>query len=119
MPRRRTGLLAGFLIAMASASVIACGGDSPLDAIPTPTTIPATRVVQPTAVAQVSPTVEIAPTAAPTAATGTQEYTVQAGDSLSAIAAQFGVTVDALIQANNITDPNTILVGQVLTIPAP
>jgi LysM repeat protein len=119
MPRRRTGLLAGFLIAMASAGVIACGGDSPLDKIPTPTTIPPTRVAQPTAVAQVSPTVEIAPTAAATAATGTQEYTVQAGDSLGAIAAKFGVTVDALIQANDIADPNIIVVGQVLKIPAP
>lgn len=44
-------------------------------------------------------------------------YTVQAGDTLSKIANQFGVTVNSLVQANNIQDPNLIQVGQVLQIP--
>lgn len=44
-------------------------------------------------------------------------YTVAPGDTLSAIAARFGVTVDALIAANGIEDPNYIRVGQVLRIP--
>lgn len=44
-------------------------------------------------------------------------YTVQTGDTLFAIAQRFGTTVEALIQANNITNPNVIFVGQVLTIP--
>jgi murein DD-endopeptidase MepM/ murein hydrolase activator NlpD len=44
-------------------------------------------------------------------------YTVRAGDTLSGIAAMFGVTVDDIVRNNNITDPNTLAEGQVLVIP--
>ncbi|MBP7332579.1 MAG: LysM peptidoglycan-binding domain-containing protein, partial [Firmicutes bacterium] len=44
-------------------------------------------------------------------------YTVQTGDTLFAIAQRYGVTVEAIVQANSITNPNVIFVGQVLTIP--
>jgi lysozyme len=54
--------------------------------------------------------------AAPTEAAA-QTYTVKAGDSLGRIASNFGVTVSALSEANNIENPNMIRVGQVLTIP--
>ena len=47
----------------------------------------------------------------------TTTYTVQENDSLSAIATQFGVTVEAIMEANGITDPAALAVGQVLTIP--
>lgn len=45
------------------------------------------------------------------------EYIVQPGDTLTHIAQQFGTTVDAIVQANEISDPNLIVVGQVLEIP--
>lgn len=45
-------------------------------------------------------------------------YTVQAGDSLQAIAQQFGVSLEALAAANGLTNPNAILAGQQLLIPA-
>lgn len=45
------------------------------------------------------------------------QYVVQAGDTLSIIAAKFGTTVEAIVQANNLSNPNVIYVGQVLTIP--
>lgn len=48
---------------------------------------------------------------------GKIDYTVQPGDTLSLIAQRFGVPVDLLAQANEITNPNLIQVGQVLTIP--
>ena len=44
-------------------------------------------------------------------------YVVQAGDSLYQIARRFGVTVQALIAANAITDPQRIYPGTILTIP--
>ena len=44
-------------------------------------------------------------------------YTVRAGDTLYTIATRFGVTVWALQVANNISNPNTIYVGQELKIP--
>ncbi|MCY7298515.1 MAG: LysM peptidoglycan-binding domain-containing protein, partial [Ilumatobacteraceae bacterium] len=46
-------------------------------------------------------------------------YEVQSGDGLGKIAEQFGVTIDELIAANGITDPEHIEVGQKLKIPPP
>lgn len=47
-----------------------------------------------------------------------QTYVVQPGDYLSAIARRFGVSLTALIQANNVQPPNYVIyVGQVLVIP--
>jgi len=40
-------------------------------------------------------------------------YTVVAGDTLGAIAARLGVSLDALIAANGLTDPNRLAVGKV------
>lgn len=45
-----------------------------------------------------------------------QTYTVQAGDTLYAIANEFGTTISALVARNKISDPNAIQVGQVLVI---
>ncbi|MCA9932916.1 MAG: LysM peptidoglycan-binding domain-containing protein [Ardenticatenaceae bacterium] len=44
-------------------------------------------------------------------------YTVQSGDTLSAIAQRFGTTYQTLAQVNNLANPNYIYVGQVLEIP--
>ena len=46
-------------------------------------------------------------------------YTVQQGDTLFSIATQFGVSVDDLIAANNIDNPDIIYVDDTLTIPPP
>ncbi len=46
-------------------------------------------------------------------------YRVQEGDSLSSIAVRYGVTVDAIVAANNLPSRSTIYVGQLLTIPTP
>lgn len=45
-------------------------------------------------------------------------YPVEPGDTLAAIAERFGTTVDEITQANGITDPTQLVVGQVLVIPA-
>jgi len=44
-------------------------------------------------------------------------YIVQEGDSLWKIAARFGVTVEDLQQANNISDPGQLVIGARLVIP--
>ena len=44
-------------------------------------------------------------------------YRVQPGDTLSSIAQRFGVSLQALMEANGITDPDQIYVGQLLRIP--
>lgn len=46
-------------------------------------------------------------------------YVVQPGDSLAAIALRYGVSLEAIVQANGIQDRNLIQVGQVLAIPDP
>ena len=43
-------------------------------------------------------------------------YTVQPGDTLTRIAARFGVSVSELVNLNNLANPNALEVGQVLTL---
>ena len=92
----------------------------------TPTTpIPAdtpvvtqTVVITPTtAPAATNTPVATATPAPPTGAPGT--YTVQWGDTLTKIAQKNGVTTQAIVAANPGLNPNYIVPGQVLTIPAP
>ena len=47
-----------------------------------------------------------------------QTYTVQRGDTLRNIALRFNTTVDTLVQLNHIVNPNRIIPGQVLILPA-
>lgn len=64
---------------------------------------------------------------APTRATAQEEipppapigpyYVVQSGDSLFTIAQAFGLSVEELVTANGITDPNALSIGQQLSIP--
>lgn len=58
-----------------------------------------------------------APAAPPTTPASTQTYTVQHGDTLSAIAGRYDTTVEAISGANGIDNPNAISPGQILIIP--
>jgi LysM repeat protein len=85
---------------------------------PVPTAAPAagaaTAVPSPPAPAVPTPTT----VATPTARLGQREHTVQAGDTLFAIAQRYTTTVDAIVAANNLQSRNvTLRVGQVLVIP--
>jgi LysM repeat protein len=51
--------------------------------------------------------------------TEAESYTVEAGDFLARIAQNYNVTVEQLIEANPLDNPNLLSPGQVLTIPAP
>lgn len=57
------------------------------------------------------------PSPQPPPAAGDNTYTVRRGDTLYQIARRFGVSLPALIQANQIPNPRLIAVGQVLQIP--
>lgn len=87
-------------------------------ATPRPTPL-VTATPEPTAEPTPEPTPEptIAPTPAAPAPPPQQTYVVQEGDTLAEIAQTFGTTVEALQAANDIEDPNQIIIGQVLVIP--
>jgi LysM repeat protein len=108
-PGRRAPTLA--IASLVTLLLAACGGGG--NDTPTPTaTLP---IVAPT-----QPLLQNTPTPTPTQEVqGSQEYTVQAGDTLGVIATQFGVTVEAIVAANDIANPDLIQPGDVLTIPAP
>jgi LysM repeat protein len=93
----------------------ACVPEPPPSALPT---LPAVLDITP------APTLDIDATAtafvavvrpSPTAAA---LYTVQAGDNLSDLAERFGTTVEELVAANGLTDPNALQPGQTLLIPS-
>lgn len=57
------------------------------------------------------------PVAQPPSTTAAAIYTVKPGDNLSGIAGKTGVTLPALLAANNLTTTSTILPGDTLAIP--
>jgi LysM repeat protein len=59
------------------------------------------------------------PTQSPEITSGGTTYTVQPGDTLFNIARRFGVTVQAIQDANNLANPNRLSIGQELIIPPP
>ena len=87
---------------------------------------PAPPTTTPTVTPTASLTVQATPTPAPytpePTATPTLEptpvvHTISAGETLIAIARQYGVSVQAIQEVNGITDPRTLRVGQKIRIP--
>jgi hypothetical protein len=77
----------------------------------------ATGTPNPSTVASAGPSASVEPTQ--TAAPTQQIYVVQAGDTLSAIAQRFGLTLEALRAANpQITNVDEIKIGDEIIIPA-
>lgn len=79
---------------------------------PTGTPTPTGGVATPTAPALSEVDVTLTSTPA-------TQHTVAPGEVLSAIAARYDVSVDAIVAANELEDPNRLEVGQVLVIPKP
>jgi len=89
-------------------------------ATPSPTSVTpsVTPLSTPSPAVSPSPTPPSEASATPTPPQTTTTYQVQPGDTLFSIARRFGISVDGIVAANNITDPSQIEVGQVLVIPA-
>ncbi|HET7093943.1 MAG TPA: LysM domain-containing protein [Thermomicrobiales bacterium] len=102
----RAAAVRRWLAMAAVAGVVGCGSA----ATPEPTKPPAPMLVIVTVTPGVPPT--------PTIAVA-HRYIVKQGDTLSGIAERFGVTEDAIVRANKLTNRNRVEVGQVLLIPAP
>jgi LysM repeat protein len=104
------------LIAMLGAIIAACAPPEPPPSnLPT---APAVLDITP------APTLDIDATATAYAAllrpspTPAGLYIVRQGDTLTAIADQYGTTVEEIMAANNLSDPNALQVGQALIIPS-
>lgn len=69
------------------------------------------------------PAAAVAASAVPTATATTRPsptphtYVVQPGDTMNGIALELGVSAEALMDANGLTDPDTLSAGQVLIVP--
>jgi len=86
----------------------------PVTPTPSPTPVPT--------IAAALPPSSGATLSAPTSDTDTiptpNSYVVQSNDNLTTIAARFDITVEAIVDANNLRNANAIYVGQELVIPA-
>ncbi len=60
-----------------------------------------------------------APHPLPALRTEPEQYAVQPGDTLGIIASIFGISLEELIGANELINPNILEVGQILTVPVP
>jgi LysM repeat protein len=109
-------LLAGFLALSVAAA--GCKDRRLLDGTGTSTTAkkPSVTTAKPGATT-VAPPVETAAPTAPTTTVPMTDYVIAAGDTMSGIAKKFGVTMQALLLANNLTDPNLVRVGQKIKVP--
>lgn len=88
----------------------------PGQALRIPGCVPGAPASPDTAVTIPDTAIEQPPVAVP--AEGTT-YTVQTNDTLFSIARRFNTTVQAIVQANNLSNPDRLSVGQQLIIPAP
>ena len=132
--RRRLAMTGATLLVVGTAGVaLATRGFAPTAAaLPTPDPsglLAASATAQPKTPPTPPPTARTSPrpssavpTPTPPAATATPQgtphvYVAQKGDSMSRIAARFGVTIEALMAANGLANPNIVNIGQVLVIP--
>jgi LysM repeat protein len=83
-------------------------------AIPAVAAPAAPRIDLVSATSPTAPTAPSAPTARPVP---TSSYTIVSGDTISSIAARFGVTTQAVLAANGLTAASIIYPGQTIVIP--
>jgi LasA protease len=55
----------------------------------------------------------------PTLRAESEQYMIQSGDTLGTVAQAFSISIDRIIDANDLSNPDILSIGQVLTIPAP
>jgi LysM repeat protein len=119
--------VAAVVVAILAANLVLGGGSAstptptPIQSMPvsssqvaSPTTVPSASQPPSPTVASTSTT---SPATSPTAAPTPRTYVVQVGDTLNGIAVRFGTTAAAIAIASGISVTDTIVPGQILTIP--
>ena len=117
-PEARAGYAAAGDQPQADHSASDSAGNEDDGAAPAPTeNVPA----QPTIAAATvnEPANKLATGPEPVATALISSHRVVAGDTLSRIAERYGLSMASLMQANNLSNPNLLHVGQIITLPAP
>lgn len=93
------------------------GGGGAVAEVQQPTVVRPSAAGAPAHTPTSTPTAAASPTLVPSPTRGPTAHTVQPGDTLTAIAARYGVSIADLMAANGISNPNMIYVGQLLHLP--
>ncbi|MEY2845417.1 MAG: hypothetical protein RL076_963 [Chloroflexota bacterium] len=101
---------------IAGAFLSACG--APIESLQPRETVPAVLYITPAPTLDVNATVTAYAEAIVPTGTPAGMYTVKAGDTLSALAEEFEVTIEDLMAANQLTDASVLQVGQTLIVPS-
>jgi LysM repeat protein len=124
-----------YLLSWALGGLFSAGGRGPatpaansaaVDTVGTPGVIPTAASLPPAAPGGTQPSPSPSPggrlapgPGTPDANSGERTYIVKPGDFPGLIAREFNVPVDALLKANNISDPRSLKPGDKLVIPTP
>jgi LysM repeat protein len=100
------------ILLLAPGAAIACGGDDPFARFTATATVAPAEPAEPTEPPAAVPASQTEP------ASDAATYVVEDGDTLSEIAAELGVSLEDLVEANDIEDADEIAEGQTLLIPS-
>ncbi|MEP7289860.1 MAG: LysM peptidoglycan-binding domain-containing protein [Chloroflexota bacterium] len=118
IPTATTGVAT--VVPLPTTTVTPSGGDATVDAgiisTNTPTAAP-TATTAPTAIPTIVPIFTAIPATATAPVANPTSYTVQPGDNLYRVSVKFNTSMQALMQLNNISNPNLLYAGQVLALP--
>ncbi|PDW02923.1 peptidoglycan-binding protein [Candidatus Viridilinea mediisalina] len=103
------------IASLALIALVACIPEPPQIMLPT---LPAVLDITPAPPLDIDATATALSSVVLPSPTAAALYTVQPGDTLSDLAAHFATTVEELVAANGLTDPNDLQPGQSLIIPS-
>jgi LysM repeat protein len=105
-------------VVLVAGLALMCAACVPSPPAPTLPTLPAILDITPAPTLDVDATATALVSLERPTPTPAALYTIQPGDTLSAIAERFNTTVDELVAANGLTDPDALQTGQTLLIPS-